>query len=76
MMDQNQIREHMDVISSDGQHVGTVDHMDGNRIKLTKNDQTAQGKHHYLPMDWVQTVDEHVHLNQSSQQVMQNWQSE
>ena len=37
-----QIREHMEVIGADGVHVGTVDHVDGDRIKLTKGDSGAQ----------------------------------
>ena len=34
MSDASQIREHMEVIGADGVHVGTVDHVDGDRIKL------------------------------------------
>ena len=33
-----EIKEHMEVIGADGVHVGTVDKMEGNRIKLTKKD--------------------------------------
>ena len=29
------VREHMEVIGADGVHIGTVDHVDGDRIKLT-----------------------------------------
>lgn len=29
----SEIREHMKVVGSDGQHVGTVDRVDGNRRK-------------------------------------------
>ncbi|MDU2926289.1 DUF2171 domain-containing protein, partial [Bradyrhizobium sp.] len=32
------IREHMEVIGADGAHVGTVDRVEGNRIKLTRKD--------------------------------------
>jgi len=42
MTDVNAIREHMEVIGADGVHVGTVDHVDGDRIKLAKNDSSAQ----------------------------------
>ena len=42
MTDANAIREHMEVIGADGVHIGTVDSVDGDRIKLTKNDSTAQ----------------------------------
>ena len=34
MVDTSQIRDHMEVIGADGVHVGTVDHVDGDRIKL------------------------------------------
>ena len=69
------IKEHMDVIASDGQHVGTVDHMEGaDRIKLAKNDPKANGKHHFIPVGWVDHVDSHVHLNKASTDVMKEWQ--
>jgi hypothetical protein len=38
-----QIREHMVVIGSDGERVGIVDHVDGRRLKLAKNDPVAGG---------------------------------
>lgn len=57
------IRERMEVVGSDGAHVGTVDHLDGNtRIKLTRDD-SFDGKHHFIPTDWVDHVDKTVHLN-------------
>ena len=39
------IKEHMEVIGADGVHVGTVDKVEGGRIKLTKKDRRglAQG---------------------------------
>ena len=55
MADLSQIKEHMEVIGADGVHVGTVDHVDGDRIKLTKADSGAgfeggahEGHHHYI----------------------------
>ena len=38
MFKQSDIKEHMEVLGSDGQHVGTVDHMDGSNIRLTKSE--------------------------------------
>ena len=35
-MDASQIKEHMDVVGSDNQHVGTVDHVEGQRNKLAR----------------------------------------
>ena len=60
MTDLNQIREHMEVIGADGVHVGTVDHVDGNRIKLTKADSgegSHQGHHHYISKGLIATVE-------------------
>ncbi len=47
MTDMSKIQEHAEVIGADGVHVGTVDHVDGNRIKLTKQD-SGDGRHHYI----------------------------
>lgn len=38
MADLSQIREHMDIVGADGVHIGTVDKVDGHRIKLVKAD--------------------------------------
>jgi hypothetical protein len=68
------IREHMEVLGSDGGHVGTVDHLDGDsRIKLTRDD-SADGKHHFIPTDWVDHVDAHVHLNKPADEAIQGYQ--
>ena len=69
------IREHMEVIGSDGARVGTVDKVEGQTIKLAKGDPNANGSHHWIPMDWVQRVDAHVHLSRSRDEVSRNWQT-
>ena len=67
------IVEHMPVLGSDGTHLGTVDHLDGgNRIKLTKND-SPDGQHHFIPMEWVDHVDTHVHLKRSASEAQKTW---
>ena len=72
MANASQIREHMKVVGSDGQHVGTVDKVEGDRIKLTKNDPQAQGQHHYIPLAMVASVDQDaVRLNLSAEQARQ-----
>ena len=60
--DHSAIKENMNVVGADGVHVGTVDHLDGERIKLTKADSPQAGdgegaKHHYLPAGLVASVD-------------------
>ena len=59
MADASGIREHMEVIGADGVHVGTVDQVEGDRIKLTKKDsgQAHEGHHHYIPLGLVADVE-------------------
>ncbi len=69
----DQIPEHAAVVSADDVRVGTVDHMDGEfTIKLTKTD-SDDGRHHLIPLDWVDHVDEHVHLTKMAEEVGQHW---
>jgi hypothetical protein len=59
MTDSSAIREHMEVIGADGVHIGTVDRVEGSRIKLTKEDSgqgTHQGHHHYISTALVAEV--------------------
>ncbi len=54
------IKEHMEVIGADGVHVGTVDHVQGDRIKLTKKDSgegSHEGHHHYISRGLVADVE-------------------
>jgi hypothetical protein len=68
------IKEHMEVIGSDGQRVGIVDHMDGtDKIKLAKSG-SADGQHHFIPVDLIDHVDAHVHLTKSSKDIKDGWQ--
>lgn len=55
--------EHLQVKDVNGEHVGTVDHVDGDQLKLTKADST-DGQHHYLPLSQVESMDDvAVYLN-------------
>ena len=54
------IREHMEVIGADGVHIGTVDKVEGNRIKLTKKDSgegSHKGHHHFVERGLVAGVE-------------------
>jgi hypothetical protein len=51
------IREHMEVVGADGGHVGTVDKVDGQRLKLTRTDRGAGGHHHWLPLSMVADIE-------------------
>jgi hypothetical protein len=61
MADLSQIKEHAEVIGADGVHVGTVDGVEGNRIKLTKKDSgqgSHEGHHHYISGGLVASVED------------------
>jgi hypothetical protein len=61
MADLSQIQEHAEVIGADGVHVGTVDHVQGDRIKLTKKDSgqgSHEGHHHYISGGLVAEVED------------------
>ncbi|KQS64497.1 hypothetical protein ASG39_11100 [Rhizobium sp. Leaf371] len=60
MINASHIKEHAEVISADGVHVGTVDGVEGDRIKLTKKDNPVghQDHHHFIALSLVDSVDE------------------
>ena len=70
----DQIREHMDVVCSNDVRLGVVDHVEGDRIKLTKN-HSPDGKHHYISADLVSRVDDKVHLSKPGAEVMKTWET-
>ncbi|CAN7617745.1 DUF2171 domain-containing protein [Phenylobacterium sp. LjRoot164] len=47
MTDLSAIKEHTEVIGADGVHLGTVDRVEGDRIKLTRADSGSHGDHHH-----------------------------
>jgi hypothetical protein len=76
MVKAQDIKEHMQVLGSDGQHVGTVDYLEGaDKIKLTKSDPASGGKHHLIPLTLVDHVDQHVHLKKPAKDVQAQWQT-
>jgi hypothetical protein len=70
------VTEHMEVLGSDGQRVGTVDKVAGDRIILTKNDENAGGMHHSIPCSWIETVEDRVTINKSAKEAMDAWTNE
>ena len=60
MADLSKIKEHMEVIGADGVHVGTVDRVEGKRLKLTKKDSgegSHKGHHHYISEGLIAEVE-------------------
>ena len=65
-----QIKPHMPVVCSKNGQFAVVDHIDGKDLKLTKD---KQGVHHYIPLDWVKSVDDKVHIDRPGDQAMKEW---
>src|ERR1700704_174082 len=60
------INKNMEVVGSDGAHVGIVDQMEGSdEIKLTKDDADAGGEDHYIPLAWVVHAGIKIHVKLS-----------
>ena len=73
MIDTSMIKEHLEVVGSDGGHVGRVDHVKGDQIELAKLDFAGGFKHHMIPVSWVDHVDEHVHLKMTKDEAKARW---
>lgn len=65
------IHENMPVVSSQNGQFAVVDHMEGEAvIKLNKDD---SGQHHYIPLAWVTSIDDKVHVDRTEDEVLQQW---
>ena len=60
MVNLSSVREHMEVIGADGVHIGQVDRVEGDRIKLTKAD-SGEGRHHdhhhFIPASLIADIE-------------------
>ncbi len=60
MATSSKIKEHMEIIGADGVHIGTVDRVEGQHIKMTRKDSgegSHKGHHHFVPMSLVAEVE-------------------
>jgi len=78
MLDMNTAKElikpHMPVVCSNNKQFATVDHVEGtDQIKLTRD---KDGKHHFIPLAWVSSVDNQVHVDRPGDQAMREWTTE
>ena len=74
MAQPSDIHEHMEIIGSDGGHVGKVDHLVGDEIELMKLDIGSGLKHHMVPLSWVDRVeDDKVWLNRTKEAAKAAW---
>ena len=74
MIEATRIREHMEVVGSDGKHVGKVDHVLGGEIELAKLDFGAGLKHHLIPISWVEDIEgDKLRLSKTSDAAKAEW---
>lgn len=66
MFEKLRIKEHMEVADSKGQHVGTVDEVKDDAIKLTKSDSSDE-IHHFLALEDVEKIeDNRIYLKETA----------
>ena len=72
-----EIREHMEVVGSDGKHVGTVDRVAGDRLILTRSDPESGGAHHSLTCSDLDRIeDNRVILDCTADKARERWRDE
>lgn len=70
------VTEHMEVVGRDGEHIGTVDKVRGDRIILTKTDADAKGHHHSIPSSWIESVSDKVTVSKTADEAQARWRDE
>ena len=73
MIDQTQVKKiqgGLPVVCSENGQFATVDHVEGNSLKLRKDD---KGQHHYIPLSWVTNVDAKVKIDRPGDKAMKEW---
>ena len=69
------IKENMEVLGSDGIHVGFVEYLaDARVVRLTAEDDPDAGSEpHEIPLSWVKHVEMKIHLNQPADEAKAHW---
>lgn len=66
MFEKLRIKEHMEVADCNGQHVGTVDEVKDDAVKLTTSD-SDDDIHHFLSVDEIDKIDDNrIYLKQDA----------
>jgi hypothetical protein len=64
------LRTHMDVLTSCGTLLGTVERVEDNRFKLAEIGPKSGPRAYWVPLEWVDTVNLYVHLNKTLQEAI------
>lgn len=71
MINISQIKPKLPVVCSEGGQFAVVDHMQGKETIKLQKDKT--GEHHFIPLSWVTSVDDKVHIDRPGEQAMKEW---
>lgn len=66
----------MAVVDSDGTQIGTVDKVEGGRLRILRPEQRPRNQHEYVPPDWIVAVDDRVRLNVTIDEAKRLWSTE
>lgn len=72
----DRVAKEMEVVGSDGIHVGIVDCVRGDQIILARTDPDAHGVHHSIPCSWIGTVEDKLILEISAGTAQAKWRAE
>ena len=68
------IKPYMEVLDSDGAHVGIVDQLEGgDALRLAKDDPAGDGGNHCIPLAWVRHVEMKIHLTLPGAKIRAQW---
>ncbi|QPQ55246.1 DUF2171 domain-containing protein [Allosphingosinicella flava] len=73
MVGMHGVRDGLQVLGSDGGMIGRVDSIEENRLRLHST--AAPAGHYYIPAQWIERVDEHVHLNVTAATARERWEA-
>lgn len=66
------VRAGQQVIGSDGGMIGIVDGVEGDVVAVRGSAEHGSG-HHHVPADWIDRIDDHVHLNRTAALARDTW---
>nr|HEX4314730.1 DUF2171 domain-containing protein [Kofleriaceae bacterium] len=65
------IKPHMAIVCSENKQFATVDHVESSSIAV----EDAQHKTHFIPLQWIASVDDKVHVDRPGTRAMREWKS-
>lgn len=72
MISVDKIKPDLPVVCSNDGQFAVVDHMQGSDSIKLKRDK-KDGRHHFIPLSWVTTVDDKVHIDRPGDVAMKEW---